>query len=111
MYRGGANTAFLRLVNGPAVIGGKLQFCANHATEALEYVDTKMIKVSEGETFYDYPSSLACSYCGGDLGDSPFGFFGNTYFRGMSERQYYGQICPDCVDQVAADLHLGAARQ
>jgi len=106
LYRGGANTLFIRLVNGATSVGGKLQACADCTTVLLEWFEKHISKVSEGDTFYDFPRSLACANCGGDLGEHPNALFVNAYPRGKSESQWYGQVCNKCVDAVIEDLHL-----
>jgi len=109
-YAGGASTFFLRLVHGGEQRGGKLQTCANCATLTLELLAQRFQKVSEGEVFFDYAEPIACANCGGNLGDRQQAFFGNAYPRGHSESQWYGQVCANCVEAVAEDLHLDSAR-
>lgn len=109
-YSGGASTFFLRLVAGGDARGGKIQVCANCATLALEYLEQRAIKVSEGETFFDYADPLACMNCGGDISRGAAGFYGNAYPRGHVETQWYGKCCATCADAVAADLHLDEAK-
>jgi hypothetical protein len=110
-YAGGASTFFLRLVDGAAQIGGKIQVCANCASEALDYLQKHFVRVSEGDIFYEFAEPLACANCGGDVSASRSLFFGNAYPRGHRESQWYGKVCGACADSVAEDLHLGAAQQ
>src|SRR6476660_3611930 len=96
-YAGGANTFFLRLVSGDNQVGGRLQFCANHATLTLDHLSDHFIKVSEGERFLEYSDPTECANCGGDLAPGTVTFYGNTYPRGMAEAQWFGKVCPNCV--------------
>jgi len=109
-YSGGASSFFLRLVDGGTQRGGKLQVCPNCATVVLEYLAKHFVRVSEGDTFFEFTEPLACANCGGDVSTERQGFYGNAYPRGKRESQWYGLICPDCTDAVAEDLHLDAAR-
>lgn len=109
MYRGGASTFFLRLVDGTITLGGRLQFCPDCATIILEYLHEHAIKVSEGDTFLAEPRAIACLNCKRPLNGHATALFGNAYPRGMVESQWYGQVCPDCIDAVMTDLSLSGA--
>ena len=108
-YAGGANTFFLRLVRGLEQRGGKLQICANDASLALDYLAMHAVKVSEGDRFLDHAEPCACMVCGGDLGNDPLTFYGNSYPRGKAEAQWWAKCCTVCADAVAEDLHLDEA--
>lgn len=109
MYRGGASSFFLRLVDGTTTLGGKLQFCPDCAMIILDYLREHCIKVSEGDTFLAEPTASSCLNCKAALNGHATAFFGNAYPRGMVESQWYGQVCPDCVDAVRTDLSLSGA--
>jgi hypothetical protein len=111
LYKGGASSFFLRLVAGNTATGGKLQFCPDCASVVLDWLRDHAVKVSEGDTFYEYSMPLACGNCGGDLGGNAVAFFGNAYPRGMRESQWYAQVCAECVDAVITDLYLNKAAQ
>jgi hypothetical protein len=110
-YAGGASTFFLRLVAGGTQMGGKLQFCANHATEVLDSLRLHYVKVSEGDKFLEYTEPMACGNCGGAAGDNRVTFYGNAYPRGNAESQWYGLVCAKCFDAVVEDFHLDKARR
>lgn len=109
LYRGGANTAFIRLVEGGESVGGKLQVCANCATLCLDYLSDHAIKVSEGDQFYQFHQPTECSNCRGALNGSYSRLYANVYFRGRPESQWFGSICADCAGAVMEDLHLAGA--
>lgn len=107
MYKGGANTAFLRLVNGASQLGGKRQFCSRHSPEVHEYLDEHAQLISVGDEFKSRPEEAEyCMVCGGNpaLG---WQLYAGTYFRGEQECQYYGLICNSCVSEVAEALYIG----
>jgi hypothetical protein len=110
-YAGGASTFFLRVVQASDVIGGRIQCCANCATELLDKLATRMIKVSEGDEFYEYTDPMACLNCGGELGHQPWQFYGNAYPRGKAPSQWFGRVCTVCRDSVISDYSLDVAER
>jgi hypothetical protein len=109
MYRGGASTFFLRIVDGNDTRGGKLKVCPNDASILLDWLQEHSAKVSEGETFYQMPLESKCMQCGNDVERTTVKFFGNAYARGHVESQWFGYVCRECVESVATDLCLDRA--
>jgi len=101
MYRGGASTVFLALVNGVDRKSKRVKLCKDCMTLTLDDIDSHLYKVSEGDTFFDQPEFLGCSWDGSDISNRSTAFFATVYPRGMSERQYYGQLCDSCRDLIA----------
>jgi hypothetical protein len=95
-YKGPANTFFPALVSGGQSFRARLKVCPAHTVQLLELAD-KCQLASRGDEFFSRQALLACSGCGGDLGERPWGFFLNVYVRKQPEEQRYGQICDGCA--------------
>lgn len=110
-YAGAASTFFLRLVDRQDQTGGKIQTCGNCATIIMDELAVHYVKVSEGDDFYEVPESLDCAVCHGDLPVGSVKFYGNAYPRGHRESQWYGNVCPKCIEPVTQTLYLAKAAQ
>jgi hypothetical protein len=104
-FKGGASTYFPALVQQQDRVSIRHKVCPNCAAVFRDWADQHLSLVSEGDTFHPQQQQLACSNCGGELGDR-WAFFLNEYMRGVPERQYYGQVCGKCSAAVAEDWRI-----
>lgn len=110
MYRGGANTVFLAVVEDASRWSARLQLCADDARELISVVKEKFEEIDYETPISDeyVPGSLNCRLCSAGLAYRRRGFFTNVYLRGQEEQGYHGQLCVDCSNATIALYGLTA---
>jgi hypothetical protein len=101
-FKGGASTFFPALVQNGARASIRHKTCPDCATKFHDWALEHLQLVSEGEVFYPQEQPLYCANCRGAL-KGTWAFFLNEYLRGEPDRQFYGQVCGDCMTSVATD--------
>ena len=106
MYKGGASTFFIAVVNGIQRRSRRLQTCPDCATVELDTLAQHLQKVSEGDDFYEVEEKTDCVMDGVPLDGQTWTMFVTAYPRGKPEQQWYGRLCPICADGVTRQYAL-----
>jgi len=109
MFRGAASHFYPAIVRGQDSDREHMRVCQVDAASLLSWADAHASRVTEGTQFELDGPSTRCLVCDLQSAETD-AFFLTAYPKGEEERQYYGRVCPEHIDDLKRLLSWPARR-